>query len=791
MVSNAWKTYGLLIALALSSVAQASAHSPLEAGPVSPFKDELASTTVRLAFAREADFCMLASRQDLACRESVEQVCSGPLHLGSALLGAYAQHRTELEQGRCPQPVLDALQAALSLQQAFAQHCQYASQLLSKQEPLCAASDPSLKTWSAEKSQVELLCRGERRIDPALIDELRADLQELESSTTCQSVLAVFEAATPASFSPGARTVPNGRTGEAPAGPTDLESMVINGLTSFVLERARQEFIDFSLDQLSQGICKNTKPQGETLKALFPALCAHVKASDDARIALVPGQMFRQAILQDLHALPGNLSTIVVKAPFEHHELAACGLELGQLIFEGTTRHEPALPLVLAAVDRIGESLICRKAFSFPGASGTAWPTHAEAVRSAFRLIAAEWLHASADQRREYLQDPAKLVSVLLPKVPSSVPGADALKLAMERLVPAIIRVQAALSGLTSAMGEAEKRLPLVRELLSASIETLENTFDLMLLLQPKQPGQEPSKARTVAVGVLRGTRQLLEGSFAAGLTTLLTAVSLPTTQEPYVSLVRFGGLLTEIGSARSSDEVAAALESAAAPAGSWRLRRKKWTLGLSARVGVAAGMENVLGESPDGKTSRVPWGATTGLSLPVGLDASIPLGENWALGVMLHPIDLGAVATARLGGTAQVMEGEVSERATLEPKVGFAQVLALGGPAPGQHASLMGADGPGKQEIAVEELARVRVFSDEWEQASHGGDIAHAVEAGVLERADVTELGAVLAGAAEGRRSADEATVFDSTGLAIQDLAIALAALERVDELELPHFSL
>ncbi len=117
--------------------------------------------------------------------------------------------------------------------------------------------------------------------------------------------------------------------------------------------------------------------------------------------------------------------------------------------------------------------------------------------------------------------------------------------------------------------------------------------------------------------------------------------------------------------------------------------------------------------------------------------------------------------------------------------------LLAEGALAPGQHASLMGADGPGKQEIAVEELARVRVFSDEWEQASHGGDIAHAVEAGVLGRADVTELGEVLSGAAEGRRSAEEATVFDSTGLAIQDLAIALAALERVDELELPRFSL
>ncbi len=100
----------------------------------------------------------------------------------------------------------------------------------------------------------------------------------------------------------------------------------------------------------------------------------------------------------------------------------------------------------------------------------------------------------------------------------------------------------------------------------------------------------------------------------------------------------------------------------------------------------------------------------------------------------------------------------------------------------PGQHASLMGADGPGKAEIAIEELARVRVFCDDWTQASHNGDLVHAVEAGRIERDDVTELGAVLAGDAQGRRSAEETTVFDSTGLAIQDLAVALAALDQVE---------
>jgi ornithine cyclodeaminase/alanine dehydrogenase-like protein (mu-crystallin family) len=109
----------------------------------------------------------------------------------------------------------------------------------------------------------------------------------------------------------------------------------------------------------------------------------------------------------------------------------------------------------------------------------------------------------------------------------------------------------------------------------------------------------------------------------------------------------------------------------------------------------------------------------------------------------------------------------------------------------PGQHVSLMGADGPDKCEIAPAELQRVSVFCDDWGQASHAGDLAHAVEAGLLAREDVTEIGAVLSGDAPGRRSADETTVFDSTGLAIQDLAIALAAYEVAEQLDLPHVDL
>ena len=77
--------------------------------------------------------------------------------------------------------------------------------------------------------------------------------------------------------------------------------------------------------------------------------------------------------------------------------------------------------------------------------------------------------------------------------------------------------------------------------------------------------------------------------------------------------------------------------------------------------------------------------------------------------------------------------------------------------------------------------LSKGRVFCDEWEQARHGGELTGAVAAGVVRREDVVELGAVCAGLAPGRGSRGEITLFDSTGLAIQDLAIALGALEAL----------
>jgi alanine dehydrogenase len=197
-------------------------------------------------------------------------------------------------------------------------------------------------------------------------------------------------------------------------------------------------------------------------------------------------------------------------------------------------------------------------------------------------------------------------------------------------------------------------------------------------------------------------------------------------------------------------------------------------------RTGAAAVLAaETLGRS-DGRSAAVIGAGVNGVA---AAQTFVARGFD----VLLWDVDTRRAEAAAEAIGAQVAAGRDEALAadvivTVTP--GREVVLSEGTLQPGQHASLMGADGPGKAEIDVAELARVRVFCDDWEQASHNGDLAHAVEANALGRDRVTDLGAVLTGDAPGRESDDDVTVFDSTGLAIQDLAIALAALERLDDL-------
>ena len=104
-----------------------------------------------------------------------------------------------------------------------------------------------------------------------------------------------------------------------------------------------------------------------------------------------------------------------------------------------------------------------------------------------------------------------------------------------------------------------------------------------------------------------------------------------------------------------------------------------------------------------------------------------------------------------------------------------------------GTHINAIGADAPGKEELDPAILARARVFVDDPRQALHSGEVNVPVSRGLLRPEDIAgTIGEVVNGK-PGRRNPDEITVFDSTGLAIQDLAIARLVIGRGDFIELP----
>lgn len=104
-----------------------------------------------------------------------------------------------------------------------------------------------------------------------------------------------------------------------------------------------------------------------------------------------------------------------------------------------------------------------------------------------------------------------------------------------------------------------------------------------------------------------------------------------------------------------------------------------------------------------------------------------------------------------------------------------------------GTHINAIGADAPGKQELDPAILLRAEVFVDEREQAIHSGEVNVPISTGLYDPAMIAgTLGEVVIGK-KGRSSPDAVTVFDSTGLAIQDLAIASLVLEDGEGYELP----
>jgi len=136
--------------------------------------------------------------------------------------------------------------------------------------------------------------------------------------------------------------------------------------------------------------------------------------------------------------------------------------------------------------------------------------------------------------------------------------------------------------------------------------------------------------------------------------------------------------------------------------------------------------------------------------------------------GVPFEPVELDGMAEADV---------IISITSAFSPSLMDAHVSA------GTHIACMGTDTKGKQEVEAALLARATVFTDEVAQSVSIGEAQHAIADSLINESDIVQIGAVINGAHPGRSSDEEITLFDGTGVGLQDLAVASSVVDLAIE--------
>ncbi|MFQ5744244.1 MAG: ornithine cyclodeaminase family protein [Acidobacteriota bacterium] len=201
-------------------------------------------------------------------------------------------------------------------------------------------------------------------------------------------------------------------------------------------------------------------------------------------------------------------------------------------------------------------------------------------------------------------------------------------------------------------------------------------------------------------------------------------------------------------------------------------------TLLTGVRTGAAAGVASKYLARPDSKTVGF-----------VGCGV-----QSRTIAAALHVVfgDLDMIAADRSPAAAETFTAECGGRVGSVAEAAGCDIVCTATPSrqpiverdwikPGTHINAMGADAHGKQELESTLLQDAKVVVDDWEQACASGEVNVPLREGVLvQEAIHAALGEVVASRKPGRGSDDEITVFDSTGLAVQDVALARLVYER-----------
>jgi alanine dehydrogenase len=203
-------------------------------------------------------------------------------------------------------------------------------------------------------------------------------------------------------------------------------------------------------------------------------------------------------------------------------------------------------------------------------------------------------------------------------------------------------------------------------------------------------------------------------------------------------------------------------------------------------RTGAATAVAGRHLARPDARAATIVGCGVQGEVQLAALAAVLPLEQAWVFDVDADRARAFALRSAR------VLALRVEATSDLREALGRSDVCATCTPArrafllkadvpPGMFVAAVGADSEGKQELEPALVASATLVTDVLEQCAQIGELQHALAAGLMTRAEVhAELADVVTGRRPGRTRADEVTVFDSSGTALEDVAAAAAVYER-----------
>ncbi|MBL4634956.1 MAG: hypothetical protein JKY56_13875 [Kofleriaceae bacterium] len=537
----------------------------------------------------------------------------------------------------------------------------------------------------------------------------------------------------------------------------DLPTMLIGGALDFVRKRAKEEALRFILEKMDKELC--VKDGGEEL---LPSFCTLLGQIHNSRW-VAPLSLLLPALRQDLAVLPQSIlkNLSATDSPALH-----CGLGITVQVHREISSL-PSLQGLTGSLTRSLYNPNCMPYF-FGQEIESDWSTYAQKisiVRVAFAAVLrtidnngissdrALFVEAEASLRDllptseghdlailEFMED---YESRLLALESLQAPSKPADKRRFEKAWVELKAIQSEIDQfLELQRGVAEKLqeklLSALQEKLGASLLRLSKRLYL-LNTRLEQLARVRSKDDTTKVdaelrsvldeslslleallvdtassdtmtlvqemrSLLKAMEALRHNHFAPGIS-LLLATGLFESNTAVKTLLPFLELLAGLADAKNSEDVSELIENAALPTGSWREKRRKFTLGLAAQFGVSGGLERTsANNSPH-----------LGAYIPVGVDVSWPIGKTWAGGFLLQIVDLGTVTSTRLGE-----EDEVAR----EPRYELSTIFA-----PGVQGYLGIGNSPFVIGLGVDIVPTLRATSDGSTSAALRGRLSLAID--------------------------------------------------------------